>query len=316
MPFNRFLCVVAKIAVIIYAHGLLDSHAINLQYTVSKVVMLKYLFLLLLLAAVSFTGWYGFEHYDELASYVTSSQKEGPILTFEAAYTPEELMQRHERELLKDQNHLYGKASVKFLPFLLMDVKYSRADKSTQEAKLIWNLENGEMVLDTQTFDTTHGFEDCINARAMEDDFRILHALHRHGGKATKEALAHELGMDQAVLLDRLEALRKKHLVAIKLDTVRIHLESPLLQVAPQTRVYHYFVTKNVPGDSQIAPRYSKDQVRKIAKAAFGPDFAIRSEHLLFVPIFQISVQNPDGSTLKTYWNGITGKKVELKRFL
>ena len=277
--------------------------------------MLKYCLLFIILAAGGFSAWYGMEHYDELVSYVNPSHKEGPILTFEAAYTPEEIMQRHEKELLKGHNHAYGKASVKFLPFLLMDVKYSKADKSTQEAQLIWNLENGEMVLDTQTFDTTHGFEDCINAKALDDDFRILHALQRHGGKATKEALAAELGMDQAVLFDRLEALRKKHLVAIKLDTVRIHLESPLLQVQPQTRIYHYFVTKNVLAESQIAQRYSKDQIRKIAKAAFGPDFAIRSEHLLFVPIFQINIQNPDGSTLKTYWNAITGKKIELKRF-
>ncbi len=280
--------------------------------------MIKKLFLLALFAGIGFSAWYGMEHYDELVSYVKVGQstQEGAILTFEAAFTPEEIMQRHEKELLKDQNHLYGKASVKFLPFLLMDVKYSKADKSTEEAKLIWNLENGEMVLDTQTFDTTHGFEDCINAKALDDDFRILYALHRHGGKATKDVLARELGMDQAVLLDRLEGLRKKHLVAVKLDTVRIHLESPLLQVQPQTKIYHYFVTKTVSGQSQIAPRYSKEQIKKTAKACFGADFAIRSEHMLFVPIFQISVQNPDGSTLKTYWNGITGKKIELKRFL
>jgi hypothetical protein len=278
--------------------------------------MLKYLFILLFLCAAGYGAWYAWENSDELLSYVDITKKEGPILTFEVTCTPEELMQKYEKQLLKSANHTYGKATVKFLPFLLMNVKYVRPDKKTEEAKLIWNLENGEMVLDTQTFETTHGFEDCINAKALDDDFRILHALHRHNGQTTKDTLIQELGIDPEIVFERLEVLRKKHLVAIRGDTVRIHLESPLLQVQPQTKVYHYFVTKTVLGDNLISQHYSKDQIHKIAKAAFGADFAIRSEHLLFVPIFQIDVQNPDGSTLKTYWNGITGKKIELKRLL
>ena len=279
--------------------------------------MLRYLSLLLFVAACGYCAWYGVEHYDELIAYVSPSQRaEKPILTFEASCTPEELMKSHEKELVKDANHALSKANVQFLPFLLMDVKYVRPDKKTEEAKLIWSMENGEMVLDTQSFETTHGFEDCIKAKALDDDFRILHEVQRHNGQMTKEALCQALGMDPDIVFERLEALRRKHLVAIRGDMVRIHLDSPLLHVQPQTKVYHYFVTKIVPGTSEIVPHYSKDQIRRIAQACFGPDFAIRQEHILYVPIFQINVQNPDGSTQKTYWNAVTCKRIELKRLL
>lgn len=277
--------------------------------------MIKRLVFLLFLITLGFAGWYIVEHPDEMMTYVPLS-KEHTILTFEAQTSAEELMRTKEKLLLKTANHSFGTNQLKYMPFLLMNVKFVRADKKTEEAKLIWNLENGEMVLDTNSFETTHGFEDCINAKAVEDDFRILQQLNRHGGASTKDALSQELGMDGDTLYERIEALRKKHLVATRGDVIRIHLESPLMHVVPSTKISHPFVTKAVDSQSQIHPHYSKDQIHKLTKAAFGQDFAIRSEHLLFVPIFQITIKNPDGSTLKTYWNGMTGKKIELKRLI
>jgi hypothetical protein len=197
---------------------------------------------------------------------------------------------------------------------MLLEVKYAGDDKATQEANVIWSLENGEMLLDTRNFVSTHGFEDCINAKANSEDFRLMHVLQKRGGVLSKEELCQELGMEAEQMFDRLEVLRKKHLIAVKGDAVRIHLSSPLLKIQPETNVYHPLVSKTIHDNSQIPQRYSKEQIRIVAKAAFGPDFAIRSEQIIFVPVFEINVENPDGSVLKTYWNGITGNRVELRR--
>ena len=277
--------------------------------------MIKRLLLLLFVALAGYGLWYTLENMDDVRTLLPQA-KESTILTFEVSTTADELVKAREKILLKTPNHSIAKVELKYLPFLLMNVKFVRADKKTEEAKLIWSLEDGEMVLDTHGFDTTHGFEDCINAKAVDDDFRILHYLHRHGGQSSKETLFQELGMDADTVYERLEALRKKHLIATRGDLIRIHLESPLIHVVPATKIYHHFVTKPCKSESQISPHYSKDQIHKVTKAAFGQDFAIRSEHLLFVPIYQVNVQNPDGSTLKTYWNGVTGKRLELKRLL
>ncbi|MDB6080910.1 MAG: hypothetical protein JWO53_182 [Chlamydiia bacterium] len=278
--------------------------------------MLRYIFLLLVLAAIGYGGWYGWEHLDDLASQIPGLQKEETLLTFEVATTPDEIMHKHQKELLKSPAHTLSKTTIKYIPFFLLDVKYPRDDRKTEEGKVLWSLENGEMVLDTATFETTHGFEDCINAGAKDEDFRLMQVLNKKGGSMSKEALCQELGMESEALFERLEALRKKHLVTIRGDTVRIHLSTPLLKVYPETRITYPFVTKVVATENQFPQRYSKGQVRQIAKAAFGPDFAIRSEHLLFIPVFQIDVQNPDGSIHSTYWNGCTGKRVTMKQFI
>lgn len=276
--------------------------------------MLRYIFLLCVFAGLGYGGWYAWEHYDDIAVQVSQLQKEDTILTFEATVTPDEIMQKHQKELLRDDAHSFGKTSIKYLPFLLLDVKYPRDDRKTEEGKVIWNLENGEMVLDTATFESTHGFEDCINANARDEDFRLMQVLHKRGGSLSKEALCQELGMESEPLFERLEALRKKHLVTIRGDMVRIHLSTPLLKVLPETKVSHHFVTKEAPKEDLFPARYSKGQVKQTAKAAFGPDFAIRAEYSLFVPVLKIDIQNPDGSVLSTYWNGCTGKRIELKR--
>jgi hypothetical protein len=277
--------------------------------------MVKFLFSLIACVAIAFGAYWAWQNQDEIASLVQDGQKNGSIITFELDKTPDSIAQRYQKELLKTPEHTFGKTEIKFVPYLLMDVKYTREDKKTDEAKILWSLENGEMVLDTSSFDSTHGFEDCINSQASEDDFRILHALSRKGGTTTKEILSEELGMDPDMLLDRLDGLRKKHLIAIKQDTIRLHFQSPLLKVQPQTKIAHNLVTKEVSCEDQIKPKYSKEQVRKVAKAAFGQDFAIRSQEIVFVPIFVIEVKNPDGSTFRTYWNGVTGKRVDMRHF-
>jgi len=226
------------------------------------------------------------------------------------------IMQKHQNELLKDGSRSFSSTSTKFLPCLLMDVKYVQESKNTQEAKMIWNLENGELLLDTQNCESTHGFEDCIKAKATDDDFRILHVLQRHGGTLARDEICHELGLDTDVAYERLESLRKKHLIAIRGEVVRIHLQSPLFKTQPHTHIAHSLVLQNAPKENIISSLYSKEQIKKVAQACFGSDFAIRSDKLIFMPIFQIEIQNSDGSIQKTYWNGLTGKRMELQNLL
>jgi hypothetical protein len=276
--------------------------------------MIKKFIFVLITCACGFGGYWAWQNSHDVKAYLDDFSNESSILTFELPTSSEEFVQKHQKELLKDQNHALGQVGVKFLPFLLFDVKYTNDSKNTEESKLIWNLENGEMVLDTESFETTHGFEDCINAKATDDDFRIMHALHDHGGSLAKEALCKDVGLDYDLVNYRLDILRKKQLVVVRGDSVRIHLQSPLFKVQPRTKISHHFVIKAVEAKNQIQPVYSKDQVRKIAKAAFGQDFAIRKEELVFVPIFQIEVLNPDGSILKTYWNALNGKRIDLSK--
>lgn len=272
--------------------------------------LFKKLFILSLLLLFGAGGYMAWQHRDNLPGALDFSLADDSITTFELAYSPEQLMQKNKSDLLRTGEHAFGKAYVQFIPLLLMNVKYTQDAKTTQEAECLWNLQTGEMILDTSTFETTHGFEDCINSKASQEDFRILQAILRKGGAISKEQLAQELGLDSDELGTRLDLLRKKHLIVQKLETITLHFQNPLLKVMPKTKITQSLVQKVAAKSSQASARYSKDEVQKVAKAAFGQDFAIRSSQEVYVPIVGLEVLNPDGSTLKVFYNGITGKKM------
>ena len=56
--------------------------------------------------------------------------------------------------------------------------------------------------------------------------------------------------------------------------------------------------------------RFRCAQIEQIARAAFGPDFAIRKTIEIFLPVYSITVQNPDGSQMTSFWNAPNGKRI------
>jgi len=276
--------------------------------------MFRFLFFIITLGVICVGGYFLYEQKDELMRYTHEFRKPSKIYTLEASFTPEEITTLRQKELLREKEYSFSKAETLFVPYILYDVKFVNNNKQTEESRLLFSLVTGEMILDTRTFDTTHGFEDCIIAGATEEDFRLLHLLENQGGQMTRETLAHKLSIDPEDLSGRLEALRKKHLIAIKGDTIRIHFQNPLLHVIPQTKLTQPVVLKEVLPNQLLSARYSKGQINKIIKAAFGQDFAIRKEIELFIPVIEIEVLMKDCSIHKTYWNGITGKSIDMSQ--
>lgn len=277
--------------------------------------LFKKTFFLAGVALLGFGSYLAWQHRDELPhSFDFSLSENEPTYTFEIVYTPEQIMQKNQKELLRTGEHTFSKAYVKFVPMVLMHVKYAQDYKRTEEAECLWDLQSGEMVVDTSSFETTHGFEDCITSRATLDDFRIIHAILRHANSISKDQLAQELGLEQDILTERLDTMRKKHLIIQKLDTITLHFQNPFIKVSPKTKISQSLVQKVISKENQVMARFSKDDVRKVAYAAFGQDFAIRSVQEVYLPVVFLEVQNPDGSTLKVSYNAITGKKLPLSR--
>ncbi len=254
-------------------------------------------------------GTFGYFHSEEVNDFL-QSQTESEVQTFELGTTSDAIMNANQKTLLKTPLHTFGKQELVYAPYLLLDVKYTQDNKKTQDAKVLWSLIDGEMVLNTANFETTHGLEDCILSNANDDDFRILNALSRKGGALPKEALSIEMGIDPDVLTQQIDTLRKKHLVTVQQDIVRIHFQNLLTRPNPSTVFSHYLVTRKATKQNQIPEVYSKNQIKNVAKAAFGQDLAFRKEQIVFVPVFEIEIQNPDDSIRRTYWNAITGREI------
>lgn len=242
---------------------------------------------------------------DQLVEYIDNQD----IATLESKYTPEQIMAVHQAEFIGQDKRSWQEPLYKFYPYLLLDVKYTE-DQKSREGVLLWGLIDGEMALNTETWETTHGFKDCLDCQATRSDFKIIQALARSQGTASIENLQKELRVERETLDPWIESAKQKHLVVQKGPILQLHFENPKLLVAPQTRIKQQLVSKTATHAQKVPRTYSRNQVLAVAKAAFGDDFKVRSEQEVFLPVYSLQVLNPDGSIYTSDWNAITGERI------
>jgi hypothetical protein len=276
---------------------------------------MRLLSLVVFLGSIMLGSWWLWHHSDTFRNLISEYVDNGEFYTLEARFTSEQIMNLHKNDLLTDADHSFVEPSLKFHPYLLLDVKYSTPDKKSKENVILWGMVDGEMVLNTETWEKTHGFEDAIQANTTRTDFKILNALARSNGTATKEQLQKELHLEPEVLEPWIESTRQKHLVIQKGNLLQLHFQNPKILVNPQTKINHWLVTKPYNHAQRVSAKYSQKQIEKVAQAAFGSDFTIRSTKIVFLPVYGIDVLNPDGSIMTTFWNALNGKRIHPKYF-
>jgi hypothetical protein len=267
-----------------------------------------YLSLLLLIGLAGFWSWINFpQARNRVIDFLHSKN----FKTLEVRYSAESIMEAHRKELLKDGEHIFLEPSLKFHPYLLMQVKYSSPQDQTGEGMILWSLIDGEMVINTSLWEKTHGFSDCINAGADKSDYKIIKALSSHNNYLDRESLKKTLNIEDQTLSGWLENCQKKNLIVQQSsNNFRLHFQNPRLNVNPETKIDQWLVTKQFKNKSMIPEKYRASQIEYTAKAAFGTDFAIRKTTEVYLPVYSIVVQNPDGSLMTTYWNALNGKKL------
>lgn len=265
---------------------------------------------LLFAIGILYGGWWLFENNDFAHDLIGTNFLEQEVLTLEARYSPDYIIERHGRELLGDDRYMLAEPELKFYPYLMMEVKFSTPDKQTREGVILWGMEDGEMVINTETWETTHGFDDCIAANASRSDFRIVRALASHKNSMTREELMRFLAVEPEVLDDWIESAHRKKLIVQRGNSYYLHFQNPKLQVPPQTKFTQYPVTKPHKHTMRMTKRFSKGQIERTAQAAFSNDFSIRNSREVFIPVYMLAVLNPDGSVRTTYWNALTAQRI------
>ena len=278
---------------------------------------MRFLSVLITLAALAYGGYWVNLHHPELKGKALDWMNNGTFHTLEARFTAQQIMEANQRALLKDNRHKFLEPTMKFSPYLLMRVKYTAQEDVTKEGMIIWDLLDGEMVLNTNHWEKTHGFFDCINAYVEKDEFRIIRALAEKGNSLDREALSKTLRVENDVLGKWLESCRKKKLVVQMGNHYRLHFQDPRLPVKrPNTLIDDRIVTKSCNLSERLSKRFSHGQIKRIAEAAFGQDFAIRSTLVVYLPIYCITIQNPDGSVHTSYWNALNGRSLPFTALL
>ncbi len=234
----------------------------------------------------------------------------GNFHTLEIRYTSNQIMEKHRKELLKDNRHRYLDPLLEFYPYLMMEVKYTLSDNKTHESMVLWDLTDGEMVINTKEWEKTHGFGDCIYADTNVQEFKILSLLAKKGGSLDRDGLSKSLNIDQEILDSWIQSCQKKKLIVQSGNDYRLHLNAPRLRTVPETRIDEWLVTKPYKKAIRLPRQFSSAQIEKIAKAAFGQDFAIRKITYVYLPVHSIVVQNPDDSTHISHWNALNGRRL------
>lgn len=255
-------------------------------------------------------GYWTWNYQPKVRTKVEELLSSATFQTLEVRYSAETIMDAHKKELLKDSDHVFLEPTLKFVPYLLMDVKYNRTQDKTGEGMILWGLVDAEMVINTGSWEKTHGFADCIASNATRQEFKIINALAARGGSWDRDGLSKFLNIENNILDTWVDNCRKKSLIVQNGNTYRLHLQSPKLQVIPETKLDQWLVTKPTKHALRVKKRYRPSQIENIAKAAFGNDFAIRKTTEIFLPVYSIVVQNPDGSQMTTYWNALNGKRL------
>lgn len=243
---------------------------------------------------------------DHILHYIDNEE----IATFETAFTPEQILQTHKNELLGNQKKSLRQSSVKYYPYLLIDVKYKDLDGKTKEGTALWGMTDGELVLQTEKWERTHGFQDCLECGARKNDFKILKALARNQGKMTLDELQRQLQLEREMLYSWIESARNRQLVTQAGNVLSLHFENPKFAILPQSTITQPIVIKPQFEGKKVARNYSKRQLFEVAQDFFGSDLKIKKDQEVFLPVYVFETLNPDGSIQISEWNSLTGERL------
>lgn len=266
---------------------------------------------LVTIGALCYGAYYLHETRPELTQKALDFVNTGTFVSLEARYTAQQIMEVQRDYLLKDGAHQYGETSLHYHPYLLIDVKFTNDRLETEEGTILWSQVDGEMVLDTRSWTKTHGFADCINAKADTYEFQILNTISDFGGSIDAQSLRQTLNIEKVLLDTWIDRCKRKKLIVQIGNEYKIHLQKPKLNVRPMTKISSELVSKTSKLSEKTAKQYTPTQIKRAASNAFGANFAIRSTKDVFVPIYSICVVNPDGSLRTTHWNAISGRQTQ-----
>lgn len=106
---------------------------------------MRALLTLLFLTALTVGSFWSWNHIPGFRSKIEGFLMAPTFQTLEVRYTAEAIMEAHRKELLKDKHHVFLAPKLKFIPYLMMDVKYLRSkDKTGEGSGIIIRVRMGE----------------------------------------------------------------------------------------------------------------------------------------------------------------------------
>ncbi len=271
---------------------------------------------IIFLGALGYGLWWVNEKHPEWKTQALQLLHSSDITALEPRLTPEQIIEHYRKTLLSEGHQRLFEPEIKYYPYLLMEVKYALSAEKTGEGVILWDLLDGEMITDATHWEKTHGFSDCINANASKSELQIIQAIAKRGGHVDEETLRRMTALDKNILQTWIGSCRRKKLIVQNGRNYRLHMQNPRLSVLPETIVNGPLTTKTISNAACIAKRYNPRDIRRAASYAFGEDFAIRTTREVYLPIYRMTIQNPDLSLYSAYFNALSGRQIASQSFV
>ena len=273
--------------------------------------MFRLLSTLITVGTLGYGAWWLHDTQPHLKDVLLKNLPTSSAMAFEARFTPKQIAQKEKLSLPKDTGLGNFAPLVQLYPYLLMNVKFINNKKETEEGVLLWDLLCGEMVLSTRFWETTHGFADCMNAKASAYEYTLIKTILEQNGKADQQTLINCLPIDPQLARTWIKRCCQKKLIIQQNASYRVHLQNPTFHRLPATEITTPLITKPQKCQKKLSRRYCPAQIKKASQAAFGPDFAIRNAQEVFLPVYEIKTVQSDGLLTTTFWNALSGKRLQ-----
>jgi hypothetical protein len=277
---------------------------------------MRILLTLITLVAGAYGLWWIGQTHPEIKARFEDFTRTNSLRTLELHYTAAQIMEDHRRELLLTNRHQYLEPKLTFYPYLLFELKYRHSQNETREGIVLWDLVDGEMVIDTRDWSKTHGFGDCLSARTDKEEFKIVNTLANRGGACDRATLSKILRVEDETLDNWIKSCLKKKLIIQAGNRYRLHMDHPKFNLHPVTRLHEHLVTQTATHREKAGRRFSSTEIHGLIEAAFGRDVTILSKTDLYLPVHGIVVKNPDGSVHTSYWNARNGTRMKQPYFV
>lgn len=271
---------------------------------------MRFISTLITLAALGYgVLWLG-KHHPEVGEKAFSFISSRPSIALQPQFTPEQVIELHSRLLTKSRAVIQGNPHITYIPILLMEVKYADTSYTTGEGFLLWDLSDGEMIFNINTWQKSHGLADCIRANATKQECKVVALMAKKGGQLGRESIRKGLHIDGDLIDQWLDDCRQKKLLVPSGNGYRLHMQDPKFPTSPVSIVDTQLTTYSTKKAEVASKRFDASSITSFAEAYFGSDFAIKNADEVLLPIYAITTESYDGRMKTYFFNGLTGKEL------
>lgn len=213
-------------------------------------------------------------------------------------YSPDQLASKYNTD---------SETDVEYKPLLILTIKYADTAYTTGEGTLLWDLTDGEIILNTNTWEKSHGLGDCIRMGATKQDCKVVLAMARKGGQLPRESLRRALRIDADLLDQWIEQCRQKKLLVPSGNGYRLHMQNPKMPKRPITIMDETIATFTTKKVSLPQVNFDEEAISDFATAYFGSDFAIQKAEVALLPIYVFTSESSSGRLQTNRVNAVTG---------